>query len=122
MKFTAARILSLSGQGSIYRRPKEDTPDDDEEGSYSPGAGTVFSESSDTHVDFSSPFDTSQEQVLKDNRPCSSSSSSTSHDENKTRLKEMFPNKDDSVLCHALEVDGTVDRAALSLSANTNEQ
>ena len=34
----------------------------------------------------------------------------------------MFPNKDDNVLCHALEVHRTVDKAALSLSANTNEQ
>lgn len=57
---------------------------------------------------------------MDDNRPCSSSS--TSHDEDKTRLQEMFPNKDDNVLCHALEVHGTVDRAALSLSATTNEQ
>ena len=47
VKFTAARILSLSGQGSIYICPREDIPNEYDAGSYSPGTSTVYSDSSD---------------------------------------------------------------------------
>jgi hypothetical protein len=115
VKFTAARILSLSGQGSIYIRPKEDFPNEDDAGSYSPGTGTSYSDNTD--IDPSNLVSINEEQDFPHNRPCSSS---TSQQENINTLQEMFPNIADDVLGHALVVHGTVDKAALSLLANAS--
>ena len=73
VKFTAARILSLSGQGSIYIRPKEDIPNEDDAGSYSPGTGTSYSDNTD--IDPSNLVSINEEQDFPHNRPCSSSTS-----------------------------------------------
>ena len=121
VKFTAARILSLSGQGSIYIRPREDIPNEDDAGSYSPGTSTVYSDNSD--IDSSNLVSVNEEQGLPHDTPSSSLSTTktaTSHQENINKLQEMFPNVADDILGHALIVHGTVDKAALSLSANTN--
>ena len=121
VKFTAARILSLSGQGSIYIHPREDIPNEYDAGSYSPATSTVYSDSSD--IDTSNLVSINEEQGLPQDRPCSSSSTTkttASHQENINKLQEMFPNVADDILGNALIVHGTVDKAALSLSANTS--
>ena len=110
VKFTAARI-----QGSIYIRPKEDIPNEDDAGSYSPGTGTSYSDNTD--IDPSNLVSINEEQDFPHNRPCSSS---TSQQENIKTLQEMFPNIADDVLGHALVLHGTVDKAALSLLANAS--
>ena len=120
VKFTAARALSLSGQGSIYIRPKEDISNENDDADLL-GEGNGNAEYSDnSYIESSSLASTSQEQVLMPPQiPCSSS---PTHQEDLNRLKEMFPNTSYDALGHALLLHGTVDKAALSLSAIASSQ
>ena len=120
VKFTAARALSLSGQGSIYIRPKEDIPNENDDADLL-GEGSGNAEYSDnSYIESSSLASTSQEQVLMPPQiPCSPS---PTHQEDLNRLKEMFPNTSYDALGHALLLHGTVDKAALSLSAIASSQ
>ena len=64
VKFTAARALSLSGQGSIYIRQKEDIPNENDDADLL-GEGNGNAEYSDnSYIESSSLASTSQEQVL----------------------------------------------------------
>ena len=119
VKFTGARALGLSGQGSIYIRLKEDIPDENDDADLL-GEGNGNAEYSDnSYTESSSLASTSQEQVLMPPQiPCSSS---PTHQEDLNRLKEMFPNTACDAL-HALSLHETVDKAALSLSAIASSQ
>ena len=76
--------------------------------------------SNNSYIESSSLASTSQEQVLMPPQiPCSSS---PTHQEDLNRLKEMFPNTSYDAVGHALLLHGTVDKAALSLSAIASSQ
>ena len=116
----AARALSLSGQGSIYVRPKQDIPNENDDANLLDEGNDNAEYSDNSYIESSSVASTSQEQVLMPHQiPCSSSST---HQEDLNRLKEMFPNTSYDALGHALLLHGTVDKAALSLSAIASAQ
>lgn len=114
VKFSAARVIGLCGQGSIYIRPKDDFP------------VVPVSESSHSPV----PVLSDNEELDDNDRPSTSSNAHSGQDllepccsvslrdeDQMDQLCEMFPEKSSDVLHQALASHGTVSRAALYLSS-----
>lgn len=128
VEFSAARVLSLAGQGSIYIRPENDVSaslDSDSEsppqspvpvgGNSSPGLS--FAEQRESDDDDTSSGLLNQDPYLLPPGP----SNRTPNEGGLDQLREMFPGTSNSILQHALTSHGSVSQAALSLSRNFSQ-
>ena len=113
VKFSAARVLSISGQGSIYIRPKQDFPvsnESDESSAQGPLTPLPFDS-------FGVDGGSARSSVCNSNGASAPGPSRTVSEEDKLQqLVELFPNKSTDVLCQALNDHMTVSEAALYLS------
>ena len=114
VKFSAARVLSISGQGSIYIRPKQDFPvsnESDESSAQGPLTPLPFDS-------FGVDGGSVRSSVCNSNGASAPGPSRTVSEEDKLQqLVELFPNKSTDLLHQALNDHVTISGAALSLSS-----
>ena len=117
VKFSAARVIGLCGQGSIYIRPKDDFPIVPVSESYR-GPVPVLSDNEELD-DNDRPSTSSNahggQDLMEVMEPCCSVS--LRDEDQMDQLCEMFPEKSSDILHQALASHGTVSRAALYLSS-----